>query len=319
VFQYRTFRNTDPPALARVWNQALPARGAVPLPTSSPLEQFVFSKPYFDPAGLVLAEEGDRLVGFAHAGFGPNADESALSTATGVICMVAVIPSHRRRGVGSELLRRGEDYLRQRGAQAITAGGVFPFNPFYFGLYGGSESAGFLESNATAGPFLARHKYRAVQTYKVLHRSLRGSVNVADGRFAALRRRCEFRVEARTGPGTWWREAVLGPLELHDFRLEEKATGQPLARATVWEMEGFSRAWNEPSVGLVEVEVAPGQRRQGLAKFLLAQTCRYLQDQYFTMIEVQTPESNEAAVKLYHCLGFQPVDTGHVYRRESEG
>jgi ribosomal protein S18 acetylase RimI-like enzyme len=316
VVSYRTFRNTDPPALANLWNEALPGRGAVKLSTSSPLEHLVFSKPYFDPAGLILAVEGDRLVGFAHAGFSPNETEGSLVTRAGVLSLIAVRPSHRRQGIGTGLLLRCEAYLRSAGATTLMAGRMFPHNPFYFGLYGGSESSGALESDKAAGPFLARRGYQVEQTYRVLQRGLRGSLNVVDTRFAGLRRRFEFLAQPRKGTSTWWRECVLGLIELHDFCLEEKTTGEPVARASVWEMEGYSRSWNESALGLVELGVRPDLRRQGLARFLLTQMFRYLQDQYFSLVEVQVPENQEAVLSLYRALNFQQVDTGHVYRRD---
>src|ERR1700730_4195185 len=108
VIHYRSFRNDDPPALVQIWNEAFTGRGAVKLAHSSPLEFHVFAKPYFDPNGLILALDDRVPVGFGHAGFGPNETQSALGTATGVVCMLGVRPSHRRRGIGSELLRRCE-------------------------------------------------------------------------------------------------------------------------------------------------------------------------------------------------------------------
>ena len=36
------------------------------------LERYVLSKPTFDPQGLIVATDEDKLVGFAHAGFGPD-------------------------------------------------------------------------------------------------------------------------------------------------------------------------------------------------------------------------------------------------------
>src|SRR4051794_31423623 len=71
VVQYRTFRNSDPPRLVNVWNEAFPGRGAVRLASSTPLERYVFAKPSFAPAGLFLAEE-DECIGFAHAGLAPQ-------------------------------------------------------------------------------------------------------------------------------------------------------------------------------------------------------------------------------------------------------
>src|SRR6266849_10019618 len=133
VIQYRHFRNDDPPGLAAVWNEALSGRGEVRLRHSSPLENYVFSKPYFDPAGLVVAVNDKIPIGFAHAGFGPNDGQSAVSKDNGVICVIAVRPSFRRRGVGSELLTRCESYLSACGAKALFAGPMPPFHPFYLG------------------------------------------------------------------------------------------------------------------------------------------------------------------------------------------
>ena len=79
MIEYRPFRNTDPPGLAALWNDVFTGRGAVQMRTASPLEFFVFSKPYFDPEGLIVAVMNNVPVGFVHAGFGSNADGSALS------------------------------------------------------------------------------------------------------------------------------------------------------------------------------------------------------------------------------------------------
>ena len=42
------------------------------------VEAAVFSKPYFDRQGVIVAVDEGRVVGFAHAGFGPTADRSAI-------------------------------------------------------------------------------------------------------------------------------------------------------------------------------------------------------------------------------------------------
>jgi ribosomal protein S18 acetylase RimI-like enzyme len=83
-------------------------------------------------------------------------------------------------------------------------------------------------------------------------------------------------------------------------------------------MDLFSWRWNQPAVGIVEVEVKEELRRQGMAKFLLAQMLRYLQEQYFGVTEVQTMQHNQAALSLYHSLGFMQVDVGHIYKKSSQ-
>jgi ribosomal protein S18 acetylase RimI-like enzyme len=114
--------------------------------------------------------------------------------------------------------------------------------------------------------------------------------------------------------GTWWQECVRGPVELAEFRLEEKGTGTPAGRCTVWEMETFSQRWNEHAIGLVDVEIRQDLRRQGLARFLLGLVLRHFHDQYFTLAEMQVNGHNEPAARLLQGLGFTQVDSGQLFR-----
>jgi ribosomal protein S18 acetylase RimI-like enzyme len=312
----RCFRNDDPPRLAEIWNDAFTGRGTYPLRSLGPLERCVLSKPYFDPAGLIVAEDGGSPVGFVHAGFGPTDDETRIDPSRGVVCVIAVRSSHRRIGVGADLLRAAENYLASRGTRTIQAGGRWPRCPFYFGLYGGSNMPGFLDSDPATGPFLLRHGYAAGEATTVLQRRLEQPVPAADARFVALRRRFEVRLIPQMSIGSWWQECVYGLLEPVEFRLEDKLSGMPAARVLLWEMEGYSWRWGCPSVGVLDIQVRTDLRRQGLAKFLLTQILRRLQEEYFGIVEVQAPEPNPTALALFQTLGFQSVDVGRVYLKD---
>ena len=76
----------------------------------------------------------------------------------------------------------------------------------------------------------------------------------------------------------------------------EKASGAEVARARVWEMDTFAHTWGEHAVGLIDLEVPPERRRQGFAKFLLTRIILHLQEQFFSLIEAQTPPDNLEAV-----------------------
>jgi ribosomal protein S18 acetylase RimI-like enzyme len=313
VIGYRTFLNNDPPALVDVWNRSFTGRGAVFLTGPLLLDYFVLSKPYFDPAGLILAHDEGRVLGFALAGFAPNAEQTALDLKRGILCVLGVVPEARKQGIGTELLHRAEAYLRGRGAEEILAGPLGWLSPFTFGLYGGGQSPGFLESDALARPFLEKHGYKVQQTSLVYQRSLSVPLNVADPRFTGFRQECEI----HAGPmhGSWWQECVFGPLEVQEFRLVEKH-GTVLARCSMWEMEPYAQRWNEQPVGMVQFEVAPEHRRHGAARFFLVQLMRHLRDQFFTVIETQLGPDNAAGLALLNSLGFEHIDTGHLYRLE---
>ena len=318
VVEYRSFRNTDAPHLVEIWNETFTGRGTVHLRHANLLEVHALAKPYFDPQGLIVAVEDRVPVGFAHGGFGPNNRESMLSFATGVVCAISVRPRFQGRGIGSELLARCETYLRDRGARTLQAGQLPPLTPYYFGLYGGSDLPGFLVSNEAAGPFLEVHGYQPGDTCLVLDRRLDQPLNIVDARFPNLRRRFEVQILPPLGCVSWWREAVLGPVELLECRLIEKSSDRTVGRAQVWEMEGFSRTWNVPAIGIVGAEIREDLRRQGLGKFLINSLLRSMQEQYFGLAEVQTPERNQAAVNLFRSLGFEQVDVGRTYRLEKE-
>lgn len=316
MVHYRSFCNFDPPGLVEIWNEAFKGRSAAQLRNVSPLERHVFSKPYFDAAGLIVALDDNVPVGFAHAGFGPNKTETALSYAAGVSCLIAVKPSHQRRGIGSELLGRCEEYLVGKGARTIYAGSMRPYTPFYFGLYGGADLPGFLATDEAAAPFMEYHGYRPSDTWFVFQRRLEQPPKVVDVRFNTLRKKYNMRVVPKLGVGTWWHECAFGVMEPLEFRLEEISSNRLVARAEAWEMEGFSWRWGMPAAGIMSILVREDLRRQGLAKFLMTHVLRYLQEQYFGVVEVQALEKNQAAVGLFKSVGFEKVDFGRMYRQE---
>jgi ribosomal protein S18 acetylase RimI-like enzyme len=318
VIQFRTFRNTDPPALVEIWNESFTGRGAYRVRGPSLLEHCLFAKSYFDPAGLLIADDDGKAVGFAHAGFGPNSAETDLSFEVGIVSALAVHPSHRRQKVGSRLLKLAEEYLRNRGATQIVAGGMRPLNPFYFGLYGGADSPGFLVSDAAAGPFFEHHGYQGWSTCLILDRRLEGYQPVVDPRFVALRRRYDVQLVPQPEISSWWQECVMGVFEPVEFRLTDKLSGIPVARTMVWELTA-GRQPGQGAAGVLDLQVRPDVRRQGLARFLVNQMLRYIQEQYFRGAEVHVAETNQAALGLFRGLGFEQVDIGRSYRHSLDG
>src|SRR5204863_203097 len=117
----------------------------------------------------------------------------------GVVCMLGVRPAHRKHGIGSELLARCEAYLRQNAAETLAAGEQGCRGPFYLGLYGGSEGAGFLTSDAAAEPFLIRRGYQVERRVFVWQRDLTKPLKLADPRFAGHRQHYELHLSSPHG------------------------------------------------------------------------------------------------------------------------
>lgn len=310
MIHYRAFRNIDPPRLAEVWNQAFANRGAVQMRTSTPLERFVLSKPTFDPAGLILAEdEQGRCIGWVHAGSAPH---RAGKSDEGVICVLGVLPSHRKQGVGAELLLRAEAYLKERGAKTIYAGALSPRNPFYLGLYGGSECPGFLDSDSFAAPFFLKHGYALHEATAVFDRSLEQLPKPNDARVSILRAKYDIQVGPPRKLDDFWQECTTGCIDPVAFIVEDKKTKKIVGRALVWEMEGFSFRWGKPSIGILGFEILPEHRKQGVGKLLLGAILRQGQEGFFELVEVQASESCVAAVTFLESYGFRKVDRGQT-------
>ncbi|HEU5116588.1 MAG TPA: GNAT family N-acetyltransferase, partial [Isosphaeraceae bacterium] len=91
----RTYRNGDSPALVEIWNRSLPERNVVRPLNVHEFDALVMGKLPFDRLGLIVAEREGRLIGFAHAGFGPT-DAGGLSHRMdyhlGTTAMLAIDP-----------------------------------------------------------------------------------------------------------------------------------------------------------------------------------------------------------------------------------
>jgi ribosomal protein S18 acetylase RimI-like enzyme len=317
LIHYRTFRNTDPPALVDIWRSRAQERGLIQPMSLALLEELVLSKPYFDNAGVILAVDDDRPVGFVHAGFGPNANQSGLSRETGVTCMVIVRPEFRRLGIGKELLARGEAYLQSRGAKVLYGGGIRPWNPFYLGLYGGSELPGVLESDQAAQALYRTGGYEPVDRVRLYHCDLATFRAPMDRKQIQIRRQRSVNMVADPPASTWWEACTLGCFDRTRFDLVSRASGAPSASLMVWSMEPISTSRGVRTAALVDMEVAPGERRQGLVTFLLGEAFKQLQSQGVSIVEAQAMEENLAAIGLLEKLHFQQVDQGTVFRKEA--
>jgi GNAT superfamily N-acetyltransferase len=319
MLQFRSFRNTDPPVLASIWRSRRGQPGLLQPVSADMLEQLVLGKPYFDHEGLILACQDGQCVGFAHAGFGPNEAEDRISTELGVTCVVMVRPDCPDPEVAAGLLQRCEAYLRRRGAKVLYGGGIRPLNPFYLGLYGGSELPGVLDTDSVACRLFRGHGYREIDRTCIYHHDVGTFQAPISRQHVQLRRSTVVEVTVDPPARTWWEACTMGDFDLTQFQLVPRGGGPPLARALLRNLEPTGVCSPTRAAGLIELEVAGEYRRQGLSTFLLVEVFRQLARQGVATLEVQTMQHNRAAVALYRKLGFRQVDQGIVFRKEGTG
>lgn len=353
--RFRSFRNSDPPALTTLWNQGVPIGGAAARPLSiHEFETDVLNHPHFDANGLIVAlDQSDQARGFAHIGFGPFtdwtlADGSGKRTAAshglgreippaptsvgggpisprprldrswGTVAMMVFESPHQPPSWAPLLLAEAHRRLRAQGAEVIYAGGAYPLNPFYWGCYGGGEFSGVLSSHQAFHQTLEQAGYRPTQT-SILFEADCFAMEPRDPRAAVIRRDFRFEIEEDFLAPDWWRTLALSERQHAEIQLCSRRDHRRVARAAVWDMEAFGREDGLHRYALIDLVVDPDYRRRGLARFLVVELLKYARLQYIDRLCVQTDAANQPALALYHALGFKQVETSRFYRLDDRG
>jgi ribosomal protein S18 acetylase RimI-like enzyme len=314
VIEFRCFRNDDPPRLADVWRSADLGPAAMQPMTSALLEVAVFSKPYFDRHGLIVALDGERAVGFAHAAFGPSADRSGIDPTVGTTLLVAVVPHADHDAIGQGLLERCEAYLRDRGATTLLWGGSADMRSFYLGLYGGSDLPGILDSSPDMQAIFREAGYEEGERIAILRRRLAGFRPPINRLQVAIRRNTVLRVIDEPTRRTWWEAATTTDIALRRYELRNFSE-EVLGSASLWDMQPLASAWGVTAAGLLHVDIEGPRRRQGLAKYLVAEAMHDLAQEGVSLMETHVATSNIAALKLFDSLGFEKTEYGIMFRR----
>lgn len=314
MITYRCFRNDDPPRLADAWRAAQLGPSAMQPMTTTVLEAGVFSKPYFDREGLLVAVDDGRVVGFAHAGFKATADRTAIDTSVGSTLLAVVVPHPAEQEIGDELLRRSEQYLRNRGATRLQGGGSRQFRGFYLGLYGGSDLPGILDSSPAMQQIFVRAGYRSRERITVHRRSLDGFRVPVNRLHIAIRRTTIMHVIDEPERRSWWEAATTAGVALrrYDLRTKDK---ELLGSATFWDMQPLSQAWGLVVAGLLHVDIEGPRRRQGLARYLVAEAMHDLAEEGVALLEAQTSDANLPAAGLFDSLGFGVAEHGTIFEK----
>lgn len=312
MIRYAAFVNTDAPALVELWNRQSGRRSLTQPMTLLVLEEWVFSKPYFDRHGLLVAKEDDRLVGFAHAGFAVSADGLRLSREAGAVHLIVVAEHPQRESIARGLLAAGESYLVQQGADTLWAGCTLPAHGFYLGLYGHSESPGVLESDADSLALFRNAGYAEVEQHTVLQRPLANFRPPVDRKQVQLRRQYHIESEANPPLASWLEAWRLGPFERVHHRLFMRGAAEPCGSVRVRYREPVPGDPRPDVLSLEDLQVPAERRGQGLGAFLLAEALRTALAKGLTLAEVQVSHHNPPALTLFKKLGFQQIDRGWV-------
>jgi len=316
VVEYRTFHNTDPPEILRLWHASNLGPSAAEGFPGDIFELFVFSQPFFDRTGFFVAHEGNRIVGFVHAAFSCTDDGASLNMADGVISAIVIHPEFRRRGVGTQLVRLAEDYLAGKGAVSIVVGAGMDRNGFYNGIYGGLQASGFANEIAPWAQFLEPLNYRPGRCTRILHRNLSVGRDPVSARLIRHRRRMNMVITDRVVGMPWWWHVRFGQLDVLKFELQERQDESVVASGQIIGLDVYIPKWGVRAVGMKELWVPEEVRRRGYGFSLVLEICRRLREQSIQVIEAQVDAENTAACELFTDARFEQVQELITFCRE---
>ena len=289
-------------------------RGLVASTDYSTLERHVFAKQYFDREGFFVAQQGSDLIGFAHAGFSPNASFSELNYSDGIISQLRIDAAVTDTTVAQRLLELATDYCRSKGATTVHAGSDFPYSPFYLGLYGGSCHPGILEhDNLVMAGF---EDFGFVEHDRIIILELRlAELKSIMGRQQMSVRR-NYLINGTSDPleQSWWESCTLGIADRDRFTVINKRSKELCGSVSYWDMRPLSESSGDKARGLYNLFTIEKLRRGGIATYLVGESLKHLAKSDVNIVEAQTRESDAASQALFEKLGFEKVSFGKLLR-----
>lgn len=313
---YRPYHNADPPKLHQLWHACQLGRNAAEGFPCDVFELLSISPPFFERAGLIVAEQDKRIVGYVHAGFAVNQLESGLDVQQGVLAALMVHPDFRRQGIGRQLVQHAEMWLQRRGALAVEAGCGLGRGGFYCGIYGGLEPSGFCSAAAPWKEFFQAVGYGSGQETFVLRRDLMLSRDPVNARLLRHRRELKLVITDRPGAESWWWFVRFGHLDSLRFEMRTKVGEDLVASGQIVGMDLYIPKWGVRSVGIRGIYVPESRRRYGYAQSLVFEICRCLRDESVQLVEAQVASDNAPAVELFTSAKFELHSRLLTFRRK---
>lgn len=309
----RPYQNGDSPRLVALWNTQPPLRGRLQPLTVGLLEQYVLSRPYFDPRGLLLAERDGQLAGWVHAGFSLTDRAGELEHHDGLICQLLLEAGSPDPAVATALIDGALGYLRERGAVQFYAGAIGFCAPFYLGLYGGSRLPGVLHDDHLFANSLRAGGFREQRPVEIWQRDLRTFRPPVDRELLAMRRQLQFRTIDEYQSTRWCERCALAWSEPTLIEAVLSRSHAEAAQMVFWDMAPLSANWGGRALGLASYSLGATEKPETVATCLLAEVVREFQTQGVATVEVQVEAEEVLLRSVVRRLEFQLVDHGSQF------
>lgn len=301
---YRTFLNSDPPQIVALWNRQPELPSRIRKISNTLLENQVFAKLYFDPDGLIVALDGDTIVGFVHCGFGPNELHDGLEYSNGIISQL-VLGEGQSTEVAVDLIQRAMRYFSRHETRRVYVGSHFPASPFYQGLYGGTWVPGLLAQESMKVEAFEQTGFEQESVIEIWQLNLAELKSAVDRPLMAARRNFEIRCVSYAEPESWWDHCRFGDQRHLQFQLVDRKLQIECGNIQYWTTRPIDSGWEQSLLGLGKFELVEGYKNEeGVTACFVLDSLKRLAKDGFVRVEAQLDENEEAIRPLLTKYGF---------------
>lgn len=309
----RCYRNTDAQALCEAFNAHYRAVGLPYALSPLSLELCVLAKPYFAPEHLLVAEQGDQIVGFVQIGFEPDQTLESIDPSLGVVSALCVTAHEGAAETASQLLSAAERTAKRLGAAQLRFCPPAPAAPYFAGLSPGDAMIGVPDLDTRQFSWLAGAGWQPRD--RVAYWSLDlGSFHPPIDRTQIQIRRMAHVDRLLDEPMLpWYVASVLGHTEQIAFQLTTRSTRTVSADCVVWMIGQELLPQRDLIAHLWPLDVQVCAQSEDHVVFLLAEACRQLREDRIGEVSTISREREADISHVLERVGFAPMLVGTVF------
>jgi hypothetical protein len=319
VWRIRSFLNTDPPHLAKIWNEHHVALQSTSRCSVNLWDQCILSKIYFRPEHLLLAvDEHDVAFGFIHFGSGMEGNlwhsqsqfDADAEPPVGLVHALCVVPNEDEEKIALQLIQHAVGCMRTAGHSRLLALGSLESSVFYLGIADGDNLMGVLKTDTRTHAWLEKSGFQDFTTTECWDLSLDVFRPPVDRSQIAIRRTCSIgRILEESHPN-WWVSTVLGHCDQSRFHLMVHGPERTEMEILYWYPDSTLRGVDSSTARLSLPTVTADETQRERLVCLISESARQLQQERKRTVRVVTTDADSSMHLLLKRLGFRWIRNG---------
>jgi hypothetical protein len=312
----RSFKNTDPPFLAQIWNEQPRLAGLAVGLSAAHLEAHLFAKPYFNGEHFLVATEvidnKEIPLGFLHWSFALSSSPCQIDERVAAVGMVMAEPNQMDSDVCKDLLAQAESDAAAKNAKVMLGMEAWPIAPFYHGLYGGSLPAGVLAEDTPRWQLFAANGYLPGKKYQHLKLNIRSFRQPVSRGQMQIRR--QSRTESLPADDTWKCVCRFGELPRFGVALFSKSGSGSIAQVRFWEMSPMDRSQGVKLLGVESIAADSNCSADQLA-FLTGDAVMHAKRLGYEELWITISQDDSRLLEATNLLGFEKFTTSTSFTK----